>query len=75
MDRGQKLKELIKEQGRTLTYVSEKACIPYDTLSAYIRGASPIPDSKLLCICLLFDIDPKIFGLDDKNFSKKAVNL
>lgn len=71
MNTGEKLKEVLKAEGRTLKFVSLKTGIPYDTLSSYVRDVISIPESKLRCICLTLGIDPKIFGLDDENSSQK----
>lgn len=67
MNLGQELKQLLRSKGYHLNFVAEKTGIPYSTLRSYTCGVRDIPKSKLKLICLVFDLDEKIFGLSVKN--------
>ena len=71
MNIGERLKFELQERGLVLKFVSKKTGIPYSSLSHYLNNFSPIPESKIRCICLTFGIDPKIFGLDGHTSSQK----
>lgn len=72
MGYGKKLKEQIRSKGLRFTFVSDQTGIPYDSLIQYLNEHRPFPEPKVRLICLLFGIDLKIFGLDDKNSLQKG---
>lgn len=65
MSSGEILKSELRKRGLLYKFVAERTGIPYVSLKSYLNDYRPIPEVKLRCICLTFDIDSKIFGLDD----------
>lgn len=70
MNRNALLKEKLKETGLKYKKIAEITSIPEGTLYRY-AGGRPIKDDRLLLICERLGFDPKIFGLEVRDFIQK----
>ncbi len=61
MHLGPLLKQELRKKGYFFKFVSNQTGIPYGTLSHYLSGARPMPESKVRLICLTFGISLKKF--------------
>lgn len=56
-NQGQFLRDSLRSLRVKTRQVSEDTMIPLETIRGYFKGLSPIPDCKLLLICLLYDLN------------------